>query len=594
MRTRSLAGLVGSASIAAVAGIAFTGGGAPAASATTPCTTPPAVFPESGLKPGVTGIGYTVVQGTKPASFTVKVLGVLTDGIAPGVDFVAIQVSGAAVDKTGIAAGFSGSPVYVNGKLAGAISYGFDASDPTIGGMTPAASMMKLFSYPMGGGAGAPAAASVKLTPALRGQVANATGVPASSLPSSAHELDVPLSVSGLSDRGLQHVQSFLDRGKLPFIAYRGGVASAPSGGGAKTLKAGDSVAATISYGDVTMGGIGTLTATCGSEAVAFGHPMLFDGATDMGMNGADVVAVVPSIVEPFKMANVTGFHGIIDQDRLTGIRGIEGVQPTLIPITATVTNPDLGTSRTGTTDVVRESYLALTGESHLEADQDVVFDRVGDGTSRVSWTITGTDAEGNPWTLTRQDMYYSPFDASFESVFELGGELGAIESNPFEKVHVTGVTINSTITQQHLTGSIVRVDSSSSLDPTLKPHSTLHVIPGELVRLRVWLRHPDGTESAVGMRVAVPEKIGFGGSLRIGGGIPPGGCQYCGPFGGGSASSAAGSFPNMLASFANGQHTNDLVAAVFGFNGGGAASTTIVPRGSVILGRRTINLQVG
>lgn len=592
MRTRSLAGLVGAASVCTAAGFALWGGGASAASATTPCTTPPAVFPESGLKPGVTGTGYTVVQGTKPSAFTVKVLGVQPDGIAPGVDFVAIQVSGAAVANTGIAAGFSGSPVYVNGKLAGAISYGFDASDPSIGGMTPAASMFKLFSYPMGGGGAARAAASVKLTPALRGQVAAATGAASASVPGSAHQLDVPVSVSGLSDRGIQHAQSFFTRGTLPFIAYRGGVASAAGGSARTPLRAGDSVAATISYGDVTMGGIGTLTATCGSEAVAFGHPMLFDGATDMGMSGADVLTVVPSIIEPFKMANITGLHGVIDQDRLTGIRGIEGMLPPLIPVTATVTNPDLGTSRTGTTQVVRESWLGLVAELHLMANQDVIFDRIGDGTARVSWTITGTAADGTPWTLTRSDAYYSPFDASGDSVWELGGELGAIEFNPFEKVHVTGVTIHSTITQQHLTGTIVRVDSSSALNPTLEPHATLHVLPGELIRLRVWLQHPDGTESAVGMRVAVPEKMGFGGALRIGGGNPPAGCQYCGQFGG-TASSAAGSFANMLAGFANGQHTTDLVATVASFSGG-SPSTAIVPRGGVILGRRTINLQVG
>jgi hypothetical protein len=591
MRRRTWAGATGLLGVAALAAAGLTGG-AGTASATTACDTPPAVFPESSLKAGMTGTGYTVVKGTTPASFKVKILGVLPDGIAPGVDFVAVQVSGSAVASTGIAAGFSGSPVYINGKLAGAISYGFDASDPSIGGMTPAQPMMDLFGYPTGGAVPA-AAPAVKLTPALRSAVSSAAGVASSSLPASAHQLSVPVAVSGLNDRGLARMQTFFRRGKLPFLPYRAGVAATPSGASSGApLAPGDSVAATISYGDVTVGGIGTLTATCGSEAVAFGHPMLFDGATQMGLNASDVVTVVPSILEPFKLANVDAFQGIVDQDRLVGIRGVQGALPRLIPVTASVTNPDLGRSRAGRTDVVRESFLGLVAGSHVLSDEDVVFDRVGDGSASLGWTIDGTRANGAPFHLRRTDLYYSPYDISYETVNELTGQIGAIEGNPFERVHITDVHVTSRITQARLTASIVRVESASLLNPRMVPHARLHVLPGETVRLRVWLHHPDGAENAVPLRVKVPAGLRFGGGLVVRGGIPLGGCQFCGPFGGSSAPKAT-SFPGLLQSLENGERHSDLVASVIGFNRV-APSTSVSHRSSVILGRRLIDLIVG
>src|SRR5690349_22559778 len=256
MRRRTWAGATGLLGVAAVAAAGLTGG-AGTASATTACGTPPPVFPESSLKAGMTGNAYTVVKGTTPSAFKVKVLGVLPDGIAPGVDFVAVQVSGSAVASTGIAAGFSGSPVYINGKLAGAISYGFDGSDPSIGGMTPAQPMMDLFGYPTASSPAPAAAPAVKLTPALRSAVSSAAGVAPSSLPTSAHQLAVPVAVSGLNDRGLARMQAFFHRGNLPFLPYRAGVAATPSSAPAGApLPPGDSVAAATSQGDGAVAGV--------------------------------------------------------------------------------------------------------------------------------------------------------------------------------------------------------------------------------------------------------------------------------------------------------------------------------------------------
>ena len=166
-----------SATIAALLALGMPG--APnAGAAITPCTTPPAITPESSLTDGTMGTGWTTVKGRTPVSFDVEVLGIQPDGIAPGIDFILVQVSGPVIDKaSGIAEGFSGSPVYVGGKLAGAIAYTFYYGDHTIGGMTPAQPMVDLLNYPAPTSASVPMAKSVHLTKSLRAAAAAAAGV---------------------------------------------------------------------------------------------------------------------------------------------------------------------------------------------------------------------------------------------------------------------------------------------------------------------------------------------------------------------------------------------------------------------------------
>ncbi|MDP8958362.1 MAG: hypothetical protein M3N51_03975 [Actinomycetota bacterium] len=109
------------------------------------CAQPPEVFPVDQLRPGMRGSGYTVIEGRDPVRFNVEILGVIPDAIPPGIDFILVETSGRVISQTGgIAFGFSGSPVYIEGKLVGAIAYGFFAADHTIGGITPAEAMLEV------------------------------------------------------------------------------------------------------------------------------------------------------------------------------------------------------------------------------------------------------------------------------------------------------------------------------------------------------------------------------------------------------------------------------------------------------------------
>ncbi len=583
--------LLGTALSAAAPAAQVTSAVAPAPAAASSSCTPPPVFPVADLRPGMKATGYTVLKGRTVSSFAVNILGVQPDGIAPGIDFILVKV------PIGIAAGFSGSPVYLNGKLVGAVSYGLDSTDSTIGGLTPAAPMEAILGYPRGAaGVAATARAvlheprAVTLAPSMRRAAARAAAAPAAAAPVAAQHLVTPVAISGLNDRAMTRLDGILQRQHLPVALYRAGSAAATtSSRSSQPLTKGSSFAAAVSYGDVTLAGIGTTTLTCGDEAMAFGHPFFFEGSQHMGMSAADVLAVVPSTFGAYKVANVGELHGTVDQDRLAGIRGIQGVMPSLVPVTSTVTNPDLGLVRNGESDVVRQDYLPLVSSFHLVSNTDVTFNRVGGGSDALTFTIQGTRALGEPFTLTRTNAWYSPDDISVASSTELAGFLNAIITNPFEPVTVTSVHADSTVTQTNQTEEITSVLSASPLQPVLLPRRTLMAMPGQTVRLRVFLRPAGSTQQRfVDMRFVM--RSPSGGMLTIRGGGASVGCPFCVGSDPTSPGAGATSFGDLLTKLSALERNSDLVAAFQSFQTG-RVTKGISHQAHVITGTRLLRI---
>ena len=581
---------------------------APVGSAAELCSSEPDVFPVDDLEAGMMGTAWTVVEGTDPVSFDVEILGVLPDGIAPGVDFILVHTSGPVIDETGgIAFGFSGSPVYIGDELVGSVSYGFFAADQTYGGVTPAEDMVRLLDYPsgteaLGATAGRPRFADeVRVSSELRRAAARAAETSVESIPTVAEPLRIPLTVSGLSGRGFQRFAKTLRLGGLPFVPYRSGAASL----GALSedpIGAGDAVAGAVSVGDLTVAGVGTATAVCDDLVLAFGHPFFWDGrsgAYPMAMYGADVLQVIPdpsNIYGAFKIANLTDLHGIIDQDRLTGIRGVEGTEPTSIPVTSVVVNPDVVSIREGETTVFRQetdSFLWLPDIAafHLLSNEDVAFDRIGDGTVSLRFVLEGIGPDGESFRLVRPNMHFSAFDASFESIIELYSFLFQIQDNRFGSVAFSGVHAEATITQEQLTAEIVRVKSASSLQPSFRERARLRVRPGDTISLRVFLLPEGGTEEEmVELLVPVPRRR-FGGSLTVHGGGAES-CLFCffdeeeGEDDGGPAT-----FEKLLHELRRTPRNNDLVASLR--VGAGRQRDTSSRTDTVILGQERIEVVI-
>ena len=580
---RIIVGAVGAglACAALVAGVASR----PAAAAATGCQQPPAVFPEKDVKAGLTGTGKTVLQGTNPTAFGVRVIGVLNDGIAPGIDMYIAKLSGPVVAQAGgVFGGISGSPVYVNGKLLGSVSY-FLTSDFTVAGLTPAQPIVNLFGYPRSDASAALAAPArhVALTPALRRAVAAQASARAAA-DGNMSALRTPVAVSGVPASELQRLQRVFDRHGLPYTAVRGSSAPVPRALEGPAIVAGGNFAATQSYGDVTFYGLGTATAVCGDEVVAFGHQFDLTGPASLGMNNAETVAILKDpIFGGFKVANITGFRGMVDQDRLAGIRGLTGVMPRLTNVLTTIRNADLGTSRDAQTAIADQTLMTLIAQEAVFSENLVTFDRSGSGSETMSWRITGT-YQGDPFTLTRTGVLFTPYDINYESTNELTGELGALTSSKFGPARITGVHFTGTITQRQKTATIGPVQSASRRQPTFAVRRVLHVRPGGVVRLRVALRQPDGTTAIAPMRVELPARFD-GGTLVIRAGTPPEGCPYCGF--GDTYRTNARTFAQMLARFQNGEHANDLTARV------GRTRVTILEPDQ-LSGQKTIELVVG
>jgi hypothetical protein len=535
---------------------ALSAGAAPTlAAGPTPPGECPQLKPLSQVSVGATGYGWTVDRGTTPKRFGFEVLGIIADGIAPGRDLVIVDVSD--VDGNdmishagGIWAGMSGSPVYLGNKLLGSVSYGFTAGPSTIGGVTPAVDMADILGY---GASPATAPARVNIPKDMRASLASRAGVSESQAQSLA-PLAVPFAVSGLNLRGRSELDKRLAARGLSAIVFS---ASGASRSAAVTISdrpvPGGNFAGVVSYGDVTMAGIGTTTYVCHNKALAFGHPLTYGGAVAFGANDANAIAVVDDpTFTPFKMASITGLFGKLDQDRLTGIRAKLNGTPVLRPITSHVTNVDTGQSRNGRSDATMNEWVPTVAAFHLLANADVIFDQLGAGSSQVSWTINGVRANGQPWHLNYSNLYASPFDISFESIFQMGNQLAYIQDNPFEAVRFTSVDINAAFDDTFRQYAIESVKISKNGGP-FRDKSFVTVSPGDNLTARVSLRRYRGNLVSVDLNVTVPNdaEAGSFGSLSIGAGA----ASDSGP--------VASNFSQLLAALQATPRNNELVASL-------------------------------
>ncbi|MDQ3954521.1 MAG: hypothetical protein M3285_03110 [Actinomycetota bacterium] len=477
----------------------------------------PEIMPVEQVQDGMTGLGYTVVRGTEPVSFPVEVLGVQPGGIGPGRDLIVIKAKGPDIRQAGgIWAGMSGSPVYVDGDLIGAVAYGFSYGPSKIGGVTPAEDMANVLNY---GGDDA-AAASVTLSSSMRRRIAQESGRSGSDVESSFNQLTLPVSVSGLNRRGAARLQRVLNHGDWPMKVMPGASAEATSQGSVATLEPGSNFAAALSYGDVTLAGIGTTTMVCNGYALAFGHPFFFDGATEMGASSAKAITIVKDpLFGPYKLANVTDVFGTVDQDRWAAIRADLTDMPELIPITSSVTALNTSLSRDGQTDAATSEPLPYVAYLHLFSNIDSVFDEIGQGSSNVEWTITGVDSSGEPWSLTRSNAYASDWDISLESGSELYAYLYFLYYNDFEEVQFTGIDATATVDDEVRQYQLVKTLLSKNGGP-FKERRSVRVRPGAVLDLRIKLLPYDSdVKKIIEMSLKVPRDARRSGYIQISGG---------------------------------------------------------------------------
>ena len=335
-----------------------------------------ATFPVSEIRRGQVGEGITRMDGGQRVTFKVHILGVLDGVIGPKRQVILARLEGAGLEDTGVIAGMSGSPVYIDGRLVGAVAYsmGQFAKAP-IAGITPIAEMVDATAAGTSDSPRTVAALPLDtpLTPAALREAFLAafpgrTGTPVSSALLPAFGLNAtsspvlrpiatPMAMSGFSTpMGAWLAETFGAAGFVPASVGTGAARAAAAD--AAPLAPGDAVGVSLARGDLSLGATGTVTSVEGTRVLAFGHPFFNLGPAQMPMTRAHVVTVIPSLLNSIKLAQLGEVLGVMDQDRATAIGGTLGVMPRTIPVSVAL-QANGGTARTFRFDVAEDQLFS-------------------------------------------------------------------------------------------------------------------------------------------------------------------------------------------------------------------------------------------
>ena len=484
----------------------------PAQSAPAGCPTP---YPIHSLAVGAPVNGLTVSSGTTPDAFSGTVQGVLEDGVAPGVDLVLADLHSTAVDRVGIWAGMSGSPVYsADGRLIGAVAYSLSFGPSTVAGITPATEMSKLLDA-------APtstrrASRTVRVPRRMAARIVRSGAASAAALRRGLTPIRVPVQLSGLTAARMAKLSKKLGLDDGRVVAGAAGPTSAERIG----IQAGGNMAASMSYGTVTSAGLGTATIVCGGQVVGFGHPMRFSGPSTMSLHGARALMVQDDpTFSGFKVANLGAPIGRVDQDRLVGLRGIAGAPPSSVPITSRA--GEKAARSVATTHVTQPEVLPELAFLSMHAAQDRVLDRMSKGTAVVRWSIKGLRKNGKPFELSRRDLFTDSYDVSSSPAYEVAGQVYALQENPGETVTITSIDTTSWLRDYSDTYVVAKVQARvRGAWTTARRNRTLGLREGRSTRLKVFLTSREAAPRVMYVRVAVPKgAAGKTGSLTVAGG---------------------------------------------------------------------------
>jgi hypothetical protein len=396
---------------------------------------------------GMRGVSYTVFQGIKPESMDVEVLGVLRNVNGPKGDIILVRLHGEKVEYTGVVAGMSGSPVYLDGKLAGALAFRIgEFSKEPIAGVTPIADMLEINALDRS------PAEEAAVRPSVNGVVGNITGQTASpgdgpSRPGSERTqgfanylkpIETPLVFNGFSEDTVRRFASqFASAGIVPVM----GAGSVSDAKQPEPLEPGSAVSAVLVRGDMDIEATCTVTYIDPQHLLACGHPLLQFGAVDLPMNKAQVLATLPSPLNAFKIVNTTEAAGAFVQDRHTGIMGVFNKQPQMIPVTLTIN----GGAAT------KEFHYEVLNNARLSpvAIMATVFNAlhgVNEYGEEITYRVNGSiNVKGFPG-VSLHNMF-SPADggqpAAMQAALSLGERFSRIYDNPYDAPAVNSVRLD-------------------------------------------------------------------------------------------------------------------------------------------------------
>ena len=475
------------------------------------------------IEMGMVGVGKTIVAGDIIEEFAVEVLGIIDQ---PGAlsDFIVVQVSGDVIGRTGgIAQGMSGSPIYVDGKLIGALSRAANWSKAItpIGLVTPIEPMLDVLDNA--------SAATIMATPAPSAILADVgfvrmTGQPNDNLVSTlpdvifSYPVSSPLITTGLSGRSLdilmaglpthgtsaKFVTDILGAGIQPEIH---GLSSlgltllplAGSGTGAPTdpatLVAGGSVGVALATGDMSAGSLGTITYRDEDTLIGYGHPFINNGSSQFPLASVSIISTMKSFEASFKLGTLGDPLGTILEDRSAAIGGQLGLVADLIDLSLSVEDIDRHVQQDYAIGLIKEPQLVpdLLLSMGYQAI-DTTIDRIGPGTVQVAYEIQG---DNMPFPLERRDVFFSSSDIAVYAPWQLASIVTFLEYNAFDDPQITSISASMEITEE-IRG--IQINGLTVDRP--------YYLPGDMVNYEVVLQTFQGEERVESGSLQIPTDL--------------------------------------------------------------------------------------
>jgi len=457
------------------------------------------ILPVSQIQKGMKGYGLTVFEGDKIEKFDVEILGVLRK-IGPDQDLILARVDSDLVRSTGIIAGMSGSPVYVNGKVIGALAYAWQFSKEPVAAITPIEEMLRLEKNGKGSARGQHATrmSSQEFLAAIQSPTQDQLTKLFAPLSGAkqfaamgALPISIPVSFAGFSGDTIGRFSSLLE--SSGFLAVPAGSASASKSVAAVTsFKPGDAIGAVLIDGDFSVAATGTVTHVRDQQVYGFGHPFLDLGDIDFPMATAEVVAVMPSLARSFKFSNTGSIVGALTQDRSAGILGRLGAQAALIPVELTMDDVS-GNKKTYRFRVVRNSLLfplmvAMVTDSVVTSAQRAAGERtlLLDAEINLSGFDTIRIRDGWAGIQARQAI---PTYLALVSNYLL--------SNDFADAEINSMKINLRHDDELKVAKVLEASVETPTDGEINP--------GDTVRLRTVLKPYRGESFVETFEVVIP-----------------------------------------------------------------------------------------
>ncbi len=441
-------------------------------------------FPLDKIRSGMRGTGRTVFAQDKVEEFQVEILGVL-ENIGPRQSIILARLSGGPLAKVGAMAGMSGSPVYIEGKLAGAVALAFPFATEPMAGIRPIAEMIETFQQ-----RAEPAPITLRAAlydgrwvppenPRLLPVVADALPVQPKLVP-----IATPVHFSGFTARSLEVFGPALRELGLEPLQGSGGAANPHSTalGDPRSLQPGSMISVGLVRGDWNVNADGTVTYIDGSRVYAFGHRFLAAGPTEMPFMRAQVIALLPNLMNSFKISTAGELMGCIRQDRSTGIYGELGVRPRMIPVEMNVYSSRGGNQRYRM-ELVNDRFLSpfllqVAVFSAIDATERLL----GSSTVRVKGSI---DFAGGAPPVELDNVYSGEANIALQAALGTALPMAQVMQSGFPDLGINRVRLD-----------LASLDERKQLRLERAWASRREVKPGERIELAAALRAEDGSET--------------------------------------------------------------------------------------------------